>query len=92
MGVRINPGQTQFTLIPEREYSNAAPLVIPTTACFEAPYAALRRNPTIPARDAVLTIEYPEPPCFFIWPNSYFMHKNTLRTLTAITLSYSSFG
>ena len=43
--------------IPFAAYSIAAALAIPTTACFEATYAALVLMPTRPVMEAMLTIE-----------------------------------
>src|SRR5712691_2992020 len=75
IGVAIYPGQTQLTRIPCCAYSNAAVFVRPTTPCLLATYAALPVSPTNPATEAVL-ITAP-PPCWSIWPISYFIHSQT---------------
>src|SRR6266446_8877736 len=91
-GVRIYPGHTAFTRIPDLAYSSAAVFVNPTTPCLLALYTPDRlQEPTKPMMDAVLTMA--PPPCVHIWIISYFMHNHTpfrLMLMTRSQLSYES--
>lgn len=72
--VSTKPGATLLHRIPSDAYSIAAALAMPTTACFEATYAAFWFMPTNPVMDAIFTID---PRCRRL---AVGLHQRTQRT------------
>src|SRR5215471_5951667 len=88
MRVSIPPGQIEFTRMPSFEYSNAAFLVRPLIACFDAAYGPSPGNPISPAAEARFTIA--PPPFFTIQSISYLRQRKVPLAFTDMTLSKSS--
>src|SRR5215212_430538 len=77
MGVRIRPGHTALTRMPDWAYSSAAVFVSPTIPCLLAAYAEVPCKPTSPSTEELLTIE--PAPWLSIWTISCFIHSHTLK-------------
>src|SRR6266700_4027634 len=74
ISVSTYPGQTALTVTPVPATSAATERVRPTTACFDALYAAMYLPPPSPATDAMLTTR-PQPRASIPGRNAW-MHRN----------------
>src|SRR5215472_5618143 len=88
--VRIPPGWTEFTLIPNWPSSCAAAFVMPRTANLLAEYAEQSAAPVSPSIDEMFTIE--PPPAAFIGSIADFMPSQQPTALISMILRNSVSG
>jgi hypothetical protein len=83
IGVQTAPGDTQLIRMESFECLNALQRVKATTACLDAPYAAVVGIMQFPAIEAVLTMvprcPQNEGSCFSICSISYFWHNRVWK-------------